>query len=59
MAKLKRKDRQTTAIDFAHPNIIPVLALDGTIVYQSSRIGETLETIRQSTATFETAQNNE
>jgi len=52
---LGMKYRQTTALDFAHSNIITVLAPDGRIVYQTSKIGEdlseTLEAIRKSAAT--------
>ncbi|MFT5106788.1 MAG: protein SCO1/2 [Pseudoalteromonas tetraodonis] len=52
---LGMKYRQTTALDFAHSNIITVLAPDGSIAYQTSTIGKditaTLEAIRKSAVT--------
>ena len=49
---LGMKYRQTTALDFAHSNIITVLGRDGKIMYQTSKIGEdiseTLKAIRNS-----------
>lgn len=48
---LGMKYRQTTTIDFAHSNIITVLAPDGRIVYQTTEIGtdlsKTLAAIRK------------
>ena len=48
---LGMKYRKTSAMDFAHSNIITVLAPDGRIAYQTSEIGEdiskTLAAIRQ------------
>ena len=42
---LGMKYRQTSAIDFAHSNIITVLAADGQIAYQTSKIGEDLSKV--------------
>ncbi|MGK0184785.1 MAG: protein SCO1/2 [Verrucomicrobiales bacterium] len=42
---LGMKYRQTTAIDFAHSNIITVLAPDGQIAHQTSEIGADLSEI--------------
>ena len=51
---LGMKYRQTTALDFAHSNIITVLAPDGRIVHQTSELGtdlsKTLTAIRTSAA---------
>lgn len=47
---LGMKYRKTSPMDFAHSNIITILAPDGTIFYQTSSIGEeidqTLEAVR-------------
>ncbi len=54
---LGMKYRKTTALDFAHSNIITVLAPDGRILYQSSAIGEDISKmvneIRQAVAAME------
>lgn len=53
---LGMKYRKTSPMDFAHSNIITVLAPDGTIFYQTSSIGQdidkTLEAVRSSLATI-------
>lgn len=52
---LGMKYRKTSPMDFAHSNIITVLAPDGRIVYQTSTLGEdlseTLNAIQQSQGT--------
>ena len=54
---LGMKYRKTSAMDFAHSNIITILAPDGRIAYQTSEIGadisKTLTAIRQNLASIE------
>lgn len=53
---LGMKYRQTTALDFAHSNIITVLAPDGRVLHQTTEIGtdlsKTLSAIRKSVASM-------
>lgn len=53
---LGMKYRKTTALDFAHSNIITVLAPDGRILYQTSEIGtdisKTVQKIRAAVASL-------